>query len=53
MNEWQLGNKSKLSSMERLRLHQEWLKIQHQDVRNKIHSKNKVEEQPVIGFIRD
>lgn len=51
--DWQKGNESNLPSMERLMCHQQWLQKQHQDVRNKIYSKNKVEEQPVIGFIRD
>jgi hypothetical protein len=52
-NDWNKGNESMMTSMERLMCHQEWLKKQHKDVRDKILSKNKVEEQPVIGFIRD
>ena len=51
--EWQRGNESKLSSTERLFLHQEWLQKQHKDIRDKITSRIKVEEQPVIGFIKD
>jgi hypothetical protein len=53
MEEWQLGNESKLSSMVRLQLHQEWLKRQHQDIKDRIRLKNKVEESPVVGFIKD
>jgi hypothetical protein len=52
-NEWQRGNESKLSSMDRLIHHNEWLKAQHQDVKNKIQSKIIIEEQPVVGFIKD
>lgn len=51
--EWQKGNESKLSSTERLMYHQIWLKNQHQDIKDKIHSRIKVEEQPVVGFVRD
>jgi hypothetical protein len=53
IKEWQLGSESKLTSIERMYLHQEWLKIQHQDIKDKIHSKNKVEESPVVGFVKD
>ena len=53
IKEWQLGNESKLTSIERMYLHQEWLKRQHQDIKDKIYSKNKVEESPVIGFPKD
>jgi hypothetical protein len=51
-DDWQRGNESKLSSMERLRYHQEWLKKQHKDVRDNITSRIKIEEQPVMGFIK-
>ena len=53
IQDWQLGNESKLSSIERMYLHQEWLKIHHQDIKDKIQSKNKVEELPVVGFPKD
>jgi hypothetical protein len=53
IQDWQLGNKSKLSSTERMNLHQEWLKRQHQDIKDKIQSRNKVEEKPVQGFPKD
>jgi hypothetical protein len=53
IQDWQLGNESKLSSIERMNLHQEWLKRQHQDIKDKIQSKNKVEELPVVGFPKD
>ena len=51
--EFQRGNESKLSPTERLIEHHEWLKKQHQDMKDKIHSRIKVEEQPIIGFIKD
>jgi hypothetical protein len=53
IQDWQLGNESKLSSIERMYLHQEWLKRQHQDIKDKIQSRNKVEELPVVGFPKD
>ncbi len=53
IQDWQKGNESKLSPMERLNEHHEWLQKQHKDVRDKIISRIKVEEQPIIGFIKD
>jgi hypothetical protein len=53
IQDWQLGNESKLSSIERMNLHQEWLKRQHQNIKDKITSRIKVEEQPVMGFVKD
>ena len=51
--EWQRGNESNLTSMERLNQHQIWLQKQHKDVRDNINSKIKVEEKPVQGFPKD
>jgi hypothetical protein len=51
--EFQRGNECKLSSTERLNQHQEWLQKQHKDVRDNISSRIKVEEKPVIGFVKD
>ena len=51
--DWQRGNESKLTSMDRMMYHQEWLKLMHQEMRQRIQSKIKVEEAPVVGFIRD
>ena len=54
--EWQLGNYSKLTSMERLNQHQIWLQKQHQEVKNKILQRNKPNEEsepPVQGFPKD
>jgi len=52
-DEFQRGNECKLSSTERIYLHQEWLKKQHKDVRDNITSRIKVEEKPVQGFPKD
>ena len=52
-NDWNKGNECKLSSTERSYQHQEWIKKQHKDIRDKIHSRIKVEEQPIIGFPKD
>jgi len=50
---WQEGSKSNVSPTQRLQEHQEWLKKQHKDVRDNISSRIKVEEKPVIGFVKD
>jgi hypothetical protein len=50
---FQRGNESKMSSIDRMLIHQEWLKQQHEEIRQRIQSKIKVEEKPVIGFIKD
>jgi len=50
--EWQKGNQSELTSIQRVVLHDEWLKQQHKEVREKIESKKiKKEEQLNVGFI--
>jgi hypothetical protein len=51
--EFQRGNQSKLTSMDRLLCHQEWIKKQHKDIRDKITSRIKVEEKVVQGFPKD
>ena len=51
--DWQKGNESKLTSMDRLMYHQEWIKQQHQDIKDKILSRIKVQEPPVVGFVKD
>ena len=51
--EFQKGNESKLSSTERLFLHQEWLQKQHEDIKKNIYNKNKEQQPAVVGFIRD
>jgi len=56
IEEWQKGNESVLSSIQRLIEHQEWLKQQHKEVRNKILQRNKPDneqEPPVQGFPKD
>jgi hypothetical protein len=55
-NEFQKGNESALSSIQRLLLHTEWLNQQHKDVKDKILQRNKPdqeEEPPVQGFPKD
>jgi len=56
MDDWQRGNDSKMTSIERLLYHMEWLKIQHQEVKDKILQRNKPkdgEEPTVQGFPKD
>lgn len=55
MNDWQTGNESKITSMERITYHAEWLEKQHQDIKNKILQRKKEDEveKPIQGFIKD
>lgn len=53
LQEWQLGNESKMTSLDRMMSHTEWLKQQHEEMRQRIQSKVKVEEKPVQGFVKD
>jgi hypothetical protein len=51
--EWQKGNESKITSMDRLIYHQEWIKQHHQDIKNKIYLNEKEEDKKAVGFIKD
>lgn len=53
LQEWQRGNESKISSMDRMIYHNDWLKQQHLDVKKKIQSKDVVEDKPIQGFVKD
>ena len=53
LEDWQLGNESKITSIDRMLIHQEWLKLQHEEMKQRIQSKIKVEDKPVQGFVRD
>ena len=50
---FQRGNESKMNAIDRIIIHQEWLKQQHEEMRQRIQSKVKVEEKPVQGFVKD
>lgn len=51
IEDWRRGNNSTINSIERSLLHQQWMKIQHLEVREKIESK-KIKEEPLnVGFI--
>lgn len=53
IEEWQLGEKSKLTNEQRLELHQEWLKKIHKEMKEKINlkgSKESNESKEVVGF---
>jgi hypothetical protein len=52
LQEWQTGDKSKISSLNRMMYHNEWLNQQHLDVKNMIQSKVIVEEKPIQGFVK-
>lgn len=53
LEDFQRGNESKMNSIDRMLIHQEWLKLQHEEMRQRIQSKIKVEEKPVVGFVKD
>lgn len=53
LQDFQRGNNSNMNSMDRLMCHQIWLKLQHEEMRQKIQSKIKVEEKPIQGFVKD
>ena len=50
---FQRGNESKMSSIDRMLIHQEWLKIMHDEMRQRIQSKIKIEDKPIQGFVKD
>ena len=49
--EWQKGNDSSLSSMERLKLHNEWLKQIHQEIKDNLIKPISNEDEVIVGFI--
>jgi hypothetical protein len=54
--DWQRGDDSKMTSIERLMHHMEWLQQQHKEVKDKILQRKKQEEgdePPVQGFPKD
>lgn len=55
IEEWQRGNDSELSSLQRIELHNIWLQEQHKEVRDMIINKlqGEVEEKEVVGFPND
>lgn len=51
MEEWQKGNNSALTSLERVELHNKWLKQVHETIRKEIRQeKEKHEETTIQGF---
>lgn len=57
LEEWRRGNEATLSSIKRLLEHQQWLKQQHKEVKDKILQRKKEDEDeeqpPVQGFPKD
>lgn len=53
LEDWQLGNESKMTSLDRMMHHQIWLKLQHEELKKRIQSKIEVEVKPIVGFIKD
>jgi len=49
--EWQKGEDSKLTPMERVRLHNEWLKKIHQEIKDKLIKPTSNEPEVLIGFV--
>lgn len=52
IEEWQKGNESSLTSLERLQLHNEWLKKIHADLQEQIKKSNPTKESEILlgGF---
>jgi len=56
LQEWQKGNESSMTSLQRLEQHTIWLEQMRQDVKDKIMEKELPTEQvevPLVGFIKD
>lgn len=54
LEEWQKGSYSKIDSLQRMNLHNEWLKQQHKEVIEKIIEKKQSKEEVIIeGFPKD
>jgi hypothetical protein len=56
LQEWQKGNESSMTSLQRLEQHTIWLEVMRQEVRDKIMEKElptEVVEMPLVGFIKD
>lgn len=51
--EWQKGNDSKLTSLQRLELHNIWLKTMHEEIKNQIIIKNNPDpsNEEIVGFL--
>ena len=50
---FQRGNESQMTSIQRVIEHERWLRQQHQDIKNKIYLKEKGDDKPPTGFIKD
>jgi hypothetical protein len=57
LQEFQKGNNSKMTSLQRLNAHNEWLEQMHKEIKDKLLTKNLIQlednRQNVIGFIKD
>jgi hypothetical protein len=52
IEEWQKGEETTLTSLQRLSLHNDWLQKIHQELRDKFEQdKPKEEQSSIIGFI--
>ena len=54
-HEWQKGNDSKMTSLQRLELHILWLQELHAEIKQEILQKkiNEIESNPLQGFPKD
>lgn len=51
VEDWQTGNESKINSLQRGLLNQQWLDSIHKELKEKLEDKKPKEEEPtVIGF---
>jgi hypothetical protein len=52
IKEWQKGPDSELNSLQRIILHEEWLKQIHKEIKDEIKSNEpEITKTPIIGFL--
>jgi hypothetical protein len=51
LEDWQQGDNSHTTPIQRLIKHQEWLKKLHKEIKDDIFQRNKPEEKEPVGFI--
>jgi len=52
LEDWQQGDNSHTSPIQRLIKHQEWLKKLHKEIKDNIFQRNKEEDKEPVGFVR-
>jgi hypothetical protein len=52
LEDWQQGDNSHTSPIQRLIKHQEWLKKLHKEIKDNIFQRNTEEDKEPVGFVR-